>query len=141
MDKLLTIKPTSWCCYIFIVICGALAVRFVIAFSKACESQSINNFFRVFAGTGYKEKACNPPIAADYWLGFLIGVIELLSYPILFLSNHETFIGAWLAFKTVNRWEYAPGYKRGHFNRYLIANALILLISYFLAKYMFNLDN
>lgn len=130
----------SWGSYLFWVFVSALAIRFFISLWRNFESEksSIKIFIQVFAGIGYREKESEPPIASDYWLGFIIGSIELLSYPILFLSNHVTFIGAWLAFKTANRWGYAPGYKRGHFNRYLAANAFILLISYILAKNMFD---
>lgn len=141
MDKLLTIKPTSWWCYIVLVFLGALFVRLFMSTWRNFDSEnsSKKRFYAIFWGIGYivKDKDSERRVAADYWLGFIIGMVELLSYPVLFLSNHANFIGAWLAFKTVNRWGYAPGYNRGHFNRYLVANALILIISFILAKYMF----
>ena len=60
-------------------------------------------FCRIFWGIGYENNESKLPIAADYWLGFVLGSIELLSYPILFLSDNSAFVGAWLAFKTANR--------------------------------------
>jgi hypothetical protein len=136
MDQLFVIKPSSiW--YFVSSLFGSLFVRFVISYFRMRESEKGSRplFWEIFKGHGYKEDLLKPPIAADYGLGFWLGFLELLAYPILLKSNHAAYIGAWLAFKTVHRWGYAPEYKRGTYNRYLLANALIICISYFMAYF------
>lgn len=36
----------------------------------------------------------------DHWLGTLIGLAEIMSYPVLILTSNYVIIGAWLALKT-----------------------------------------
>jgi hypothetical protein len=136
MDQLFVIKPSSiW--YFVSSLGGSLFVRFVISYFRMREAEKGSRplFWEIFKGNGYKEDLLKPPIAADHGLGFWLGFLELLAYPILLKSNHAAYIGAWLAFKTVHRWGYAPGYKRGTYNRYLLANAVIICISYFMAYF------
>jgi hypothetical protein len=45
-------------------------------------------------------------------------------------------IGAWLLFKTIHKTKYNPDEKRGLYNRYLLANALILIFSYLMCRYI-----
>jgi len=137
MDQLFVIKLSSIWWYFVSSLCGSLLVRFVISYfgMREAEKGSRTLFWEIFKGNGYKEDHLKPPIAADYGLGFWLGLLELLAYPILLKSNHAAYIGAWLAFKTVNRWGYAPGYKRGTYNRYLLANSLIICISYLMAYF------
>jgi len=132
------IKPTSILLYISISLIGSLFVRIVNSYFREREADKGYRplFLKILKGHGYREDILKPPIAADYLLGFFLGFIELLAYPILLKSNHAAYIGAWLAFKTAHRWGYSSEYKRGTFNRYLFANALILFISYFMAKFL-----
>jgi hypothetical protein len=37
---------------------------------------------------------------------FILGTIELISYPILMATNNSSYIGAWLGFKTLAQWKY-----------------------------------
>jgi hypothetical protein len=136
MDQLFVIKPSSIWYFVF-SLGGSLFVRVVISYfgMREAEKRSRPLFWEIFKGNGYKEDLLKPPIAADHWLGFWLGLLELLAYPILLKSDHAAYIGAWLAFKTAHRWGYAPGYKRGTYNRYLLANALIICISYLIAYF------
>ena len=70
----------------------------------------------------------------DYWLPYLLGLMELLAYPMLMVSNLPEFIGAWLVFKIVHRMRYAPGTDRGLYNSFLVANAMIIVIAYCMAR-------
>ncbi len=81
-------------------------------------------WFDVFKGWDTRDE-----IPADYWLPYFIGVLEMLAYPLLIWNNEPAVIGAWLALKTADRLRYADQEKRGLYNRYLLANALILAAS------------
>jgi hypothetical protein len=139
MDKLFTVEPSSWTYYVLGAVAGALIVRVFISLWRNFETDraSPRTLGKIFLGIGYREDEKKPPVAADYGLGFILGVIELLAYPLLLKAGYPVFIGAWLAFKTAHRMGYAPEYKRGTFNRYLVANALILITSYVLARNTF----
>ena len=69
----------------------------------------------------------------DYCFPFFLGVLEFAIYPVLMATEYWTFIGAWLGFKGVSQWKRWSD-KRSVFNRFLIGNAIFLLISYLLAK-------
>ncbi len=139
-----------WCLYIFISGLGSLFVRFINSIWRTFESNdpSFKKFKTIFGGfsawTTFEEqrdekedkiKRVEKPGSKDYWQPFFIGWLELLAYPVLLVDGKVSFIGAWLAFKTVHRWSYAPGINRGFYNRYLISNALILIGSFLLAKF------
>jgi hypothetical protein len=77
--------------------------------------------------------------AADIWTGqsdflypFILGLMELLCYPILMRAGAWTVVGAWLAFKTVVHWS-SWAKNRNPFNRYLIGNALVVVASFAMA--------
>ena len=140
MSEIFTIEPTSLFIYVFWAVIGSMFVRVFNSLWRNFETSesSFRRFGRILLGLGYREENCKVPIAADYLLAFILGILELLAYPILLRTNHPAFIGAWLAFKTVHRWHYASEYKRGSFNRYLVSNAFILCISYWLARSLFD---
>jgi len=61
-----------------------------------------------------------------------LGVLELVVFPVLMATEHWSYVGAWLGFKTLAqavRWNE----DRGVFNRFLIGSALIIVASYYLA--------
>jgi len=68
---------------------------------------------------------------ADHWLGALIGFAEIVSYPVLIVTNNTSIIGGWLAIKTAGGWELWHTQPRA-FNRFLITNLINLAIAYFL---------
>ena len=70
---------------------------------------------------------------SDYGLPAILGLIELLSYPVLIGVDGSTAIGAWIGLKTATqfrRWIEI----RGTYNRFLIGNAIVVLFSVFLAR-------
>ena len=125
-----------WFVYILIGLIFSLAVRVVNSFWRALESGDCNNFIYVFKGTSCDNKDEN--ISSDYWQAFFLGWLELMAYPVLIHSQLYNFIGAWLAFKTAHKWMYKPDTERGHYNRYVLANAFILYASFFLSKLIEN---
>lgn len=68
----------------------------------------------------------------DLFYNFLLGFFELLIYPILIKSSNIEIIGAWLGFKALAQWG-RWNKERLIYNRFLIANLLIVVISYFLS--------
>ncbi len=148
MITLPELSSYQWCIYILISGLGSIFVRLINSMWRNLESHepSWEKFRGAFMGGGWSEqeeivdssigevKVTDTRVAADYWQPFFLGLLELVTYPILIFSNHALFIGSWLAFKTVHRWSYAPGINRGFYNRYLLSNALILVGSYILGK-------
>lgn len=70
----------------------------------------------------------------DLWYNFQLGTIELFIFPILMRVDAIAIIGAWIGFKTVAQWS-AWNKNRLTFNRYLIANALQVIISFLLMNW------
>lgn len=131
MAKLLEIVPTSWWWYLGLALAIPFAVRLFICW---IESKRLSvSFGKIFKGVEGKED-----IPADYWLAFIVGILEMLAYPPLIVTDAPAIIGGWLIFKTVNRWQYAPNWSRGPFNRYLIANAVVLFGAYLSARLGFS---
>ena len=67
----------------------------------------------------------------DYWLPYLVGVAELLAYPILFRFDQVGVIGGWIALKTVGNWGVWRK-RRNSFYNFLWGNILTIGFSYFL---------
>lgn len=79
-------------------------------------------FVKSFVGIG------PDPNKVDYWHPFVLGCIESPCYPILMATGAWMVIGAWLGFKTLAQWKYWTDF-RPAFNRFLICNALVLILS------------
>lgn len=115
--------------YAGVVVLGSLFVRLILAALKAFESSAgsrprfCREFCKCFIGSGSKDKT-----HSDYWHPFILGLFELSAYPVLMATGNWTFIGAWLAFKTLAQWKRWEE-KRSAFNRFLIGNLLVLFLS------------
>jgi hypothetical protein len=79
--------------------------------------------------TAYQESPQSP----DYWLNTVLGLLELVAFPILMAAGAWVPVGAWITLKTVAQWDVWKK-NRTTFNRFLIGNALVLGISVALAK-------
>jgi hypothetical protein len=139
METLFELEPRSFCNIILFAFLGSTLVRLFYATWRTFESNkyTISTFGRIFSGIGYQNNTNEKKIAQDHLLGFILGFLELISYPFLLRANLASYIGAWLALKTIHRWGYAPNIKRGFYTRYLISNALVIIISFVYAKYIF----
>ena len=138
MNDLLNIKPAAPHRYILWAIIIPLFVRVLVSLFEKYRLRNKVSFWIIFRGIGdcHANSNCNHA-PKDYWLSFLLGVSEMLAYPPLLKANQPTIIGAWLVLKTVHRVTYAPDHKRGLYNRYLLANVMILFASYFSARWWF----
>ena len=73
----------------------------------------------------------------DIWYNFILGTIELFCFPILMGTNSWPAIGAWIAFKALAQWNRWIK-NRLVFNRFLIANAIIIIASYLFLLHHIN---
>lgn len=118
-------------CYVGLVLVLGLLIRFLLSMLKAIEVVTekpaisfCEECWSAFKGIGGNK---------DYWQPFVLGVIELGTFPVLIATEHWSFIGAWLSFKVVAqaaRWKD----ERNVFSRFLIGTALGLLASFILAN-------
>jgi len=137
MDDLLGFQFNHPVYYLLAAAAVALVARLLISFTEAIQQDEfLKAFFVVLWGFG-DRKDQESTIPKDYLLGFVVGVMESAAYPVLLDVGKPEYIGAWLAFKTVNKWKYKE-MERGLFNRYLVANGIILIGSYFLARCFFT---
>jgi hypothetical protein len=73
---------------------------------------------------------------SDYWFTLFLGLIELMSFPVLMKMGAWNVIGAWIGSKTVAQWKRWTE-NRVSFNGYLIGNAVCILLSLLvLVKYV-----
>jgi len=138
-------------CYFVLVVLFGLMIRCVSSFQKAFEiiaSKRGVGFWKQFwaAFRGYRspfiklsdDDRWQP--SNDYWQPFILGVLELMVFPVLIATEHWNYVGAWLGFKTLAqavRWNE----DRGVFNRFLIGSALVILASYYLASMVVLVNN
>jgi len=69
----------------------------------------------------------------DYLHPYWLGVAELAAYPVLLATDNAEYIGAWLVFKTLPLWG-VWSKQRSSYNRFLVGNALVLILSYGVAR-------
>lgn len=116
-------------CYVVTVLLLALAIRVILSVFKAVESDQP---FR----TTWKDAFWGVGKSGDHWQPFLLGLLELGTFPILMFTENWSFIGAWVGFKVVAQatvWKE----KREVFSRFLIGTALGLVVSFTLASFGF----
>jgi len=65
---------------------------------------------------------------SDLWSATFLGLLELLSYPVIMATGAWTIIGAWIGLKTLAQWKTWQE-NRFSYNQYLIGNALVVLLS------------
>jgi hypothetical protein len=136
-NKLMAHWRIAWCSYVFFVLLSAILIRgFMSMLSSVYLKRRGGQFWLSW---GYSFLGWYPGDVeaerSDLWFPFILGVIELFSYPVLMVTNNWTFIGAWIGFKTVAQWQRWTK-DRAVFHRYLIGNALTVLTSRLLAQFV-----
>ena len=120
--------------YLVLAVSGSVAVRLVTSVLKAIDKgdgqprETIYPPFRSRLWCAFKGAKQNVPSNNDYLHPLFLGIIEFCAYPVLMVTTNWSFIGAWLAFKTLGQWK-AWTDRRCPFNRFLIGNALVLILS------------
>lgn len=129
---------TNLCGYLLAVFFGALGVRVFLAVLRSVElayaKEKPRNFWEALGSSirgihGDKAKANDN----DYWLPFILGVLELGVFPILLSTGALAAVGAWIGFKTVALWKTWLE-ERPVFNRFLIGNAIIVVLAALIAR-------
>ena len=120
--------------YLPLVLGLALGVRTFMSLLRAVERPAGNQYLWI-AGLLFLGRGLPAPhggqqdLVPDYWHPFILGLFELMAYPVLMATGNWRFVGAWLAFKTLAQWKHWAKY-RVAFNRFLIGNALVLFCSF-----------
>ncbi len=120
-----------------LAVIGSLLVRCLLTLFTSFEvkiKEPKTPFFSIFrsffVGTGVDGNR-----SFDHFQTFILGVMELSIYPILLIANKPEYIGGWLALKTLPQWSRWTE-ERWVYNRFLIGNALIIVYSYFVARWV-----
>ena|SRR2546422_2823386 len=110
------------------------------AFEKPVGNPYWSTLVTLFRGSGVAStQRDTPSLVPDYWHPFILGSLEMLSYPVLIRTDNLHLVGAWLAFKCLAQWK-AWSDRRVAFNRFLIGNALVLLCSVLILAPMVQID-
>jgi hypothetical protein len=126
--------PQDLCGYIFSALFACLFIRLFLSFlrwTEGCAKPPPQPPYWVIC-IGFKAKENTN----DYLQPFLVGFLELLVYPVLLAGGAPEYIGAWLGFKVVPKlgsWST----HRETYQRFLIGNALVVILSFFLQKYFY----
>ena len=127
-----SIDPLSY--YVLFSALLSLAVRVVMALLKVPERKNgktrLVSFIDNLKGFGSNRQVDDYLYEEldDYLYPYYLGFLEFLSYPVLIAADLWPFIGAWLAIKTAGQWEHWKK-SRHSFNRFLIGNALVIVLS------------
>jgi hypothetical protein len=127
-----SIDPLSY--YVLFAALLSLAVRVVMALLKVPERKNgktrLVSFIDNLKGFGSNRQVDDYLYEEldDYLYPYYLGFLEFLSYPVLMAADLWPFIGVWLAFKTAGQWEHWKK-SRHTFNRFLIGNALVIVLS------------
>lgn len=102
-----------------------LLIRLFLSAIRACERTEGSyprTVWILFTGRRYGR------LVPDFWQPFILGMIEIFTYPVLLRTDNIHIIGAWIGLKTLAQWrEWSKN--RAHFNRFLIGNALVVIAS------------
>jgi hypothetical protein len=142
--------PHLWYWYIYFSLLFTLCMRVVFSYMRALAAKFDTPYEQRLHKEYYKAATCqkfsiifwgNTDIEPfpDLWYNTLLGLIELLIFPILMRVGAINIIGAWMGLKTVAQW---PAWQKNRlsFNRYLLANALQIILSFFLMNWFLQND-
>lgn len=94
---------------------------------KEVESMAFGKrYWAVFKGFGEDS-------VKDLWLGWIIGVVEVATYPILIVTGNLPIIGGWFALKIAGSWNLWHN-NPTHFNRFLVSNLMNVAIAVFITS-------
>lgn len=88
-----------------------------------------HRFWIVFVGGNKRDPF------PDFWYNTILGAIELAVFPIFMKAHQYGMIGAWIGFKSIAQWS-AWNKNRYVFNRFLIAHAAIVIITWFMMDFV-----
>jgi len=96
----------------------------------------IKYFLRIFVGLGYKPFDRTLPseeekerVRGDYTTAWILGILELVTFPFLFAAGRDVYVAAWIGLKVVAQYKHWIE-DRGSFTAFLIGNALVLIFAF-----------
>jgi hypothetical protein len=116
-------QVSCWSSYFLFAVLASLFVRTVLSVIIGFEPGRSSYYCERWKDAFFGREG-----GGNHWSSTALGVLEALSYPVLMVTDNWSFIGAWLGFKTVAQWSVWQN-KREAFNRFLIGNLLLLIIS------------
>ncbi len=136
--------PLRWWAYLLVAFASSFVVRIAVSVMAAVEAALAPQrphgnvggwkrfreyFWKSFCGFGFPRRYQN-----DYGSAFVLGFLEFIGLPIAILAGRADFIGAWFTLKTLPQW---ARWKRDRslYNRFLMANALVLFLAYGIAHW------
>ena len=128
--------PANRLCYVFWAVLVCVGIRLFLTFLRWSENlfkprgRARLSYWRLVGGFKVGDKD------NDYLLPFIVGLLELLVYPILLAAGKPEYVGAWLGFKVIPKlgtWST----NRETYQRFLIGNALVIVASYILQRYFY----
>lgn len=128
--------------YLLLAALAAAAVRIVTGLLKALQAAAgegaagyvralPGHFLRALGGVGPRAAGGAGADGPDYLAPLVLGVVELLAYPVLMVASSWTTIGMWLILKTAVSFRRLAGDPHAA-GRFLIENGLILILSYWM---------
>ena len=128
------VHAPAWYFYPLVIV-GSLSVRAIVCALRAWEITFRfwgRQFGTVFC-EHFKGRVWENPIESDYCLPLYVGTLELFAFPFLMQQGAWSVLGAWVGFKTIAQFE-AWTRDRNAFNRYLLSTAVVIFLSFFLAR-------
>ena len=131
------------CAFIVVVVGASILIRVILSLFSAAHLWYIydTTFWNGFCGAfrGFIRPAVGSECEkqqlrkrSDFLSPFFLGLLELIAFPILIATGALTVIGAWIGFKAIAQWGTWKE-ERFTFNRFLLGNALVVAVSYWLA--------
>lgn len=117
--------PAQWVTYVVSVFAIAVAIRVFLSSLRYWPEKTKYSFKHICRGYGAGNEV------DDYLLPAIVGLLELLVYPVLLAAGKPEYIGAWLGFKVVPKLGLWSA-QRETYQRFLIGNALTIISSYVL---------
>jgi hypothetical protein len=133
-------------CYVGSAFVFCVFVRAILSLFSAAQLSYIHkmSFMDGFCGAmiGWvdrhnRDEKNNLRERSDFLSSFVLGLMELLAFPILFATSLVTVIGVWIGFKAVAQWSTWKE-QRFTFNRFLLGNVLVVMLSYALLWFYVN---
>lgn len=117
--------------YLIYAILLSFIIRLFLSIFRALEISRKRNVKRGFFYYLFKSIIGfdKNPSKGDYWVPFLIGVIELMIFPFLINSGLWVGIAFWITLKTAAQWDTWKNDRRV-FNRFLLGTACVLILSF-----------
>ncbi len=144
MSYLVLLPKGNIFCWFLLVLIFALVVRWILCHFKtiavrqgeADYKEEFTNAIKIFKNDSYWDIFWQVFFSKkgdlhidDYWLPTIIGISEMVAFPVLMEYHKWNFIGYWLGIKTASHWGLWQK-SRTAYNRFLFGNILSLFFSY-----------